>query len=646
MANALEREDYLSDFLKCPICLETFKKPKCLPCLHTFCEACLQVYIDSDNSSEATDSEDSKSKVVASSEQSHESGIQCPTCRKFIQIGEEVARCTWLQSLPDNFFINSLIDKQLIQTQSKTCDPCGSNGKKELAQKWCANCSEALCQECHNDHQKFKALRNHSLLDLNSVKTQEKTTSLSGFIPCADHSSSPAQVFCRDHHVACCTLCATVRHRTCSEISTLEEASKNVKNDKTTLDLQKQLNDMIDSLQSRISQRQNCLVNLKLSKETMENKTTGLINDAIKHLETLKTSFQNEMENKVVVLSANFDNEICKLKNLLSRVMHQKHILSVSVSQGSNEECLVERESILRIKEEIRVESDEIPPNSQFGTFRFTVDHNLQNLTSKITAFRNISLTQGSMKNGQIKLLRKEKLCTGVCSAVFSQNDILISWYNEKQVLIVDFSLNLKSSVSLNGNPRDITVDDLGRVFVSLPDQSEVVEIDMITKSVKKLFSTVVQCYGILWMNNKFMITSGDKIESYRHDGIKQKEIKTNDTWHMCCKQNEETLLYPKADTVIENSQLTNEKSLLGQPGAGLRGIDTDVEGNIYTVGMTSNKLYQLSPDGSLLQEANFDELFNLKSLWKVCLNDKNNIVVTTFGGDVALFEIVCTCKS
>lgn len=642
MANALEREDYLSDFLKCPICLETFKKPKCLPCLHTFCEACLQIYIDSDNSSEATNSEDSKSKVEASSDLS---GIRCPTCRKFISKGEEVTKTTWLQSLPDNFFVNSLIDKQLIQTQSKTCDPCASNGKKELAQKWCANCAEALCQECHNDHQKFKALRNHSLLDLNSVKTQEKATSLSGFIPCADHSSSPAQVFCRDHHVACCTLCATVRHRTCSEISTLDEASKDVKNDKTTLDLQKQLDDLINSLHKRISQRKDCLVNLKLSKETIENKTTGLINDAMKHLETLKISFQKEMVDKVEVLSANFDNEICKLTNLLSRVMHQKHLLSVSVSRGSNEECLVERENILRIKEEIRVESDEIPPNSQFGTFRFPVDHNLQNLTSRITAFRNISLTKSCMKNGQINLLKKVNLCTGSSSsAVFYENDILITWYHKKQVLVVDFSLNVKSSIELHGKSRDITVDDLGRIFVSLPHQKEVVEVDITTKSVKKLFSTGITCWGIQWMDDKFIIASSDKIVLYRQDGTEQEEISTKDTWTMCCKQNENTFLYSKDDTVIDNFLLRNEKSLFVQPGASLRGIDKDVEGNIYTVGMKSNKLYQISPEGSLLQEVDCTD-FNLKTLWNVCLNDKNNIIVTTCEGDVALFEIVCTCK-
>lgn len=640
MANALEREDYLSDFLKCPICLETFKKPKCLPCLHTFCEACLQVYIDSDNSSEATDSEDSKSKVVASSDQSHESGIQCPTCRKFIQIGEEVGRCTWLQSLPDNFFINSLIDKQLIQTESKTCDPCASNGKKELAQKWCANCAEALCQECHNDHQKFKALRNHSLLDLNSVKTQEKATSLSGFIPCADHSSSPAQVFCRDHHVACCTLCATVRHRTCSEISTLEEASKNVKNDKTTLDLQKQLNDLIDSLQSRISQRKDCLVNLKLSKETMENKTIGLINDAFKHLETLKTSFQNEMENKVKALSENFDSEICKLTNLLSRVVHQKHLLSVSVSQGSNEECLVERENILRIGNEIRVESDAIPPNSQFETSHFAVDPALQNMTSTITAFRHTFLSKNCLKNRKINFIKKGSFSTDVCCPGIWKDNILVSVYFDEKVNVVDLSLNLKFSIKVAGRPRGIAVDKLGRIFVSLPNEREVLEVDIITKSVKKLFSTEVQCWGILWMNHQFIIASGDKIEIYRNDGLKQKEISTEDAWMISCKVNKETLLYTNKDTIIENSQLTNKKSLFTVSGTKLRGIDTDIEGNIYTVGITSNKLYQLSPDGSLLQEVDCNN-FNLNRLFCVCLNDKNNIVITTCDGDVALFEIV-----
>lgn len=45
--------------------------------------------------------------------------------------------------------------------------------------------------------------------------------------------------------------------------------------------------------------------------------------------------------------------------------------------------------------------------------------------------------------------------------------------------------------------------------------------------------------------------------------------------------------------------------------------------------------------DGSLLKEVDCSS-FNLKDLFGVCLNDKNNIVIIICGGDVVLFEIVC----
>ena len=35
-------------------------------------------------------------------------------------------------------------------------------------------------------------------------------------------------IFCRDHQDTCCTFCVTVRHKSCSEIFSLEEASRKV----------------------------------------------------------------------------------------------------------------------------------------------------------------------------------------------------------------------------------------------------------------------------------------------------------------------------------------------------------------------------------------------------------------------------------
>lgn len=56
--------------LDCPICLETLRDPKCLPCLHTFCELCIQSFIDSS----ITDCVQKKKTI----------SFDCPVCRLVI----------------------------------------------------------------------------------------------------------------------------------------------------------------------------------------------------------------------------------------------------------------------------------------------------------------------------------------------------------------------------------------------------------------------------------------------------------------------------------------------------------------------------------------------------------------------------------
>ena len=40
MANAVSEE--VTERLTCAVCMEQFKEPKVLPCLHTYCKACLE----------------------------------------------------------------------------------------------------------------------------------------------------------------------------------------------------------------------------------------------------------------------------------------------------------------------------------------------------------------------------------------------------------------------------------------------------------------------------------------------------------------------------------------------------------------------------------------------------------------------------
>ncbi|XP_062575688.1 E3 ubiquitin-protein ligase TRIM33-like [Saccostrea cucullata] len=318
MATSSEN-DFLSDLLKCSICLEIYKKPKCLPCLHSFCEACLHTYVNSDTEDKTSNSEDLKTKADTNSKHSE---IHCPTCRNVVKIEDDnSSKTTWLKGLPDNFFIVNLIDRRSIRTESKTCDPCASDGKREPASTWCVNCTEALCKQCKSDHQKFKSLRDHSLLDLHLVKTRENAP-FKGFIPCPEHLSSQAQVFCVDHHSACCTLCATIRHRKCSDILTLEEAAKN---EKVTQELNAKLDELAKEIQIKISSRKERQQNLQTSREAIEQEVDTQTDEMISHLETLKTSFKQGLQKYEQNVTKTLESEISKLSTLLSIVLYKNN---------------------------------------------------------------------------------------------------------------------------------------------------------------------------------------------------------------------------------------------------------------------------------------------------------------------------------
>ncbi|CAK1584541.1 unnamed protein product [Parnassius mnemosyne] len=78
----------IKELVQCPLCLEIFHNPKMLPCQHTFCLACLKVYVDA------------------------EPVIDCPSCHTRIQIHGP----NYLDDLPSNLYIDTLLQVVGIST--------------------------------------------------------------------------------------------------------------------------------------------------------------------------------------------------------------------------------------------------------------------------------------------------------------------------------------------------------------------------------------------------------------------------------------------------------------------------------------------------------------------------------------------------
>ncbi len=75
----------LENTVTCAICLEILAKPKALPCLHSFCERCLEDH-------------------YSTTQKKGKDSVECPTCRETTKIAEGV------RSLKDDFKVNSLIE--------------------------------------------------------------------------------------------------------------------------------------------------------------------------------------------------------------------------------------------------------------------------------------------------------------------------------------------------------------------------------------------------------------------------------------------------------------------------------------------------------------------------------------------------------
>ena len=125
----------LEEQLTCPVCLDHFTNPKTLPCLHSFCEHCLEgLPLDKKNETYY---------------------LSCPTCRHCTELPEE-----GVGAFPVAFHLNNL--KEMYSLTKKTADlsnpqeaTCSDHGKP--FEFLCEKCDTVICSHClarnHKHHE-------------------------------------------------------------------------------------------------------------------------------------------------------------------------------------------------------------------------------------------------------------------------------------------------------------------------------------------------------------------------------------------------------------------------------------------------------------------------------------------------------------
>ena len=207
-AEAVNYESFSSDLLNCPICYETFKNPRILPCLHTFCEECLEKHIQND-------SMQLWSKFVGGS-------FACPTCREMIAIPltgiagfRKDFKVTKIKELLEKSAMNgshldysssSSLSSEKVNAKSEHCEFCSVANITVDALHYCLNCTKSLCSKCAEKHKNRYLFTNHSIIPRDS--SQEGAAG----VRCWHHKSELVSYFCLKCTTAVCTLCTVTHH--------------------------------------------------------------------------------------------------------------------------------------------------------------------------------------------------------------------------------------------------------------------------------------------------------------------------------------------------------------------------------------------------------------------------------------------------
>ena len=180
---------------ECLLCLDTLKKPKTLPCLHSFCLQCLDQHANF-------------------ARRQLQTTIKCPVCLTSFQIPEGDT----FAGLPASFHLNRLVDVlaqlEALGGEGAEAQKCTSCEGKNAATCYCFDCQDFYCGDCLRVHNRMTISRGHRNVVIENLQEQDVKELIHRPVMCAEkfHEKELLEYFCQECQVCICHKCGLVNH--------------------------------------------------------------------------------------------------------------------------------------------------------------------------------------------------------------------------------------------------------------------------------------------------------------------------------------------------------------------------------------------------------------------------------------------------
>ncbi|XP_071145173.1 uncharacterized protein, partial [Mytilus edulis] len=199
-------------------------------------------------------------------------------------------------------------------------------------------------------HKSFKISAKHPIVLLKDITTDKEPLSISSLIYCEEHPDEVVKAYCVDHSKPLCTLCATLSHRKCEDVVTIEKAASGIKKSKKVIELSTELKSTSKQLYDLIQSRKDFTTDFENETEAILTKVSTLKDNIVKHLNKIEEQVKDEIKLLKKEAGLKLSEKSTELESLKNTVDNWSNIIDTCLKHGSERQCLLELNKITENK--------------------------------------------------------------------------------------------------------------------------------------------------------------------------------------------------------------------------------------------------------------------------------------------------------
>ncbi|KAL3846954.1 hypothetical protein ACJMK2_017894 [Sinanodonta woodiana] len=323
--------------LLCPQCLDIFSTPRHLPCRHTFCEKCLDDFIQNTVSA-----------------RNKETSFNCPVCgKKTLQPMPAIPIDKWASHFPDDHILLAILPDVRRQVEPLR-NSYRMLGNTVACTTMCTSCEETLCLNCRKAHE------NHYLVET-SDNTHKSNTNigLSHGSPCPVHTNRDIEFICMSHDNLCCSDCVIDNHKPCK--------TGRIKDHTDELMEAKKSGDTIHHMKKCIEHLDRYIDHSDKAMQEADIKTKGMvstIDKLISKLEETRSRISKESQDLLDRHTPNILEDKRKCQSLRAALHNSLKILEIVTESGDKSQSLITmyqlEEQLLHYERDIQVKFSDV----------------------------------------------------------------------------------------------------------------------------------------------------------------------------------------------------------------------------------------------------------------------------------------------